>query len=475
MPRTGRSAPGAIRFWREAQLPESNWAAAVGYARFAREGIWCAAMLGWACAAPIQAGQSDFGAGLSLTYDSNVARVETNPRSEWTRALMVGLSYRENTADVTARVLVQLETRHFYHHTFSDDTSGFLDSAAVWTILPRRLTWSVDETYRQVLLTITAQDTPANRAKSNSLNTGPDFIFPLSSTNSAVIGGRYGRFDIENSNRDNRRYTAYARGLHALSQQTTLSLSYEAARVFFEPRAQVFPEVRREDVFGRYENRSVVNSTTIDLGTSRLTRYGGPVLEGNRLARLTFSEAFSSQSLLRLAFSDQISDSYSDLIGGIASSTAPRDPTVAAPNGAEVASGDLYRSKRGDLAYVNNDGHSVYTLQTYGRRVDFVTLDLDYHEKGAAFQWTWLYTGATRFNAAAAYAKRTFDSFDREDIDRNISAGVLYRLDRNVTITMEGGRSERESTAPSSSYVDYRVMLLLGYSSGPNYEAQSRR
>jgi hypothetical protein len=430
---------------------------------------------GWACATPIHAGEFDFGVGLSLAHNSNIARVETNPQSEWSQALMAGLSYRENTIDVTARVLGQMERRRFYNHTFSDDTGGFLDGAAVWTILPRRFTWAVEDAFRQVLLNITAPDTPTNRTKSNSLSTGPDFTFPLSSTNSAVIGGRYGRIDIENSINDNRRYTAYVRGVHALSAQTKLSLNYEAGRAYFEPGAQVFPKILREDWFGRYENRSSANSTTVDVGTSRVTRYGGPALEGGRLARLTLSEAFSSQSTLRLALSDQISDTYTDLIAGVVSSTAPRETGVVALSGSAFASGDLYHSKRGDLAYVNNDGRFGYTLQAYGRRVDFVTLSQDYHEKGGTFLWTWLYSGAMRFNATADYTKRTFESLDREDKDRNFGAGVTYRLNQNVTIAMEGGRTERESTKASSSFVDNRVMLLLGYSTGPLYTVQSRR
>jgi hypothetical protein len=438
-------------------------------------------MLGWACATPIHAGQSDFGIGLSLVHNSNIARVETDPRSEWTRSLTAGLFYQENTVDVTARVLAQVERRHFARQTFSDDTTGYVDGAVIWTILPRRFAWTVEDVFRTVQVDITAPDTPANRTKANSLSTGPDFTFPLSSTNSAVIGGRYGRFDIENSNTDNRRYTAFARGVHAVSAQTKLSLNYEGVRAHFEPGAQVFPKALREDWFGRFENRSVINSTTIDVGTSRVTRYGGPALEGRRLERLTLSEAFTPQSTLRLAFSDQTSDTYTDLIRGVTSATTPTDSGAVLVQSADLARGDLYHSKRGDLAYVNNDGHFAWTLQAYWRRVDFETLDQDYRENGGRFLWSW-FSGPMRFNVSAESARRAFSPVDpkspvlgRKDADRNYSAAVTYRLSGNVTVTMEGGRIERESTAPSASFVDGRVMLLLGYSSGRLYEAQSRR
>jgi hypothetical protein len=350
----------------------------------------------------------------------------------------------------------------------------------VWTISPRQLIWIVEDVFRDVQVDITAPNAPSNQAKSNSLNTGPDFTFPLSSTNSAVIGGRYGRFDVEHSNSDNRRYTAYARGVHALTAQTKLSLNYEAVRAHFEPDAQKFPKILREDWFGRYENRSTTNSTTVDLGTSKVTQYGGPSLGGSRLARLGLSEAFSSQSTLRLALSDQISDTYPDLIEGVTKSTATKEGVAA--TGVNLATGEVYRSRRGDLAYVNDDGRFGYTLQAYQRQVDFETLDQDYVEKGGRFLWTWVFSGAMRFTAFGEYLRRNFNPEDpkspvngRQDVDRNFGAGATYRLNSNLSVALEGGRTERQSTVPGTSFVDNRIMLLLGYSSGPLYEVRPRR
>jgi hypothetical protein len=122
---------------------------------------------------------------------------------------------------------------------------------------------------------------------------------------------------------------------------------------------------------------------------------------------------------------------------------------------------------------VNNDGRFGYTLQAYGRRVDFVTLENnDYQEKGGKFVWTWN-SGVMRFNASWDYTRRTFES-DRQDTDRNYEASVTFSVNRSVTISVHGGHSERQSTAPSNSSVDNRVVLLLGYSSG-FFDVQSRR
>ncbi len=135
--------------------------------------VWCAPMLAWACAAPIHAGQSDFGFGTSFTYNSNIARLRTDPKAEWTQALITGLSYQENTIDVTTRVLAQVERRHYYRHTFSDETSGIFDGSMVWNVLPRRLAWTVEDVLREIQVDITAPNTPSNLTKANALNSGP--------------------------------------------------------------------------------------------------------------------------------------------------------------------------------------------------------------------------------------------------------------------------------------------------------------
>jgi hypothetical protein len=385
--------------------------------------------------------------------------------------MMAGFALTENTMDVTARLLAQIDKRQYRHNTVSDDTGGFLEGVGVWTILPKRLTWTVEDTFQEVLLNVAAPDTPSNRAKSNTLSTGPNFTFPLSSTNSTVIGGRYGRFDVENSSSDNWRSTAYVRGFHTLAAQSMISLNYEASRVYFEPGA-LFPKILRKDVFTRYETQSGLNGATFDLGTTRVTRYTDTDLSG-RLVRLTLSGALSSLSVLRLAFSDQISDTYSDQIAGVAATTAPGQGGVENPTG--TASGDLYRSRRSDLAYVNNSGGFGYTLQGHARRVDFETLEQDYHDGGARFIWTWVPSGAMRLNAIIDYTRRTYDSFDREDRDRSFTAGMTYRVNRNVTVAVDGGRTVRESTVPSVGFVDNRVMLFLAWSSGPFFDPRLRR
>jgi hypothetical protein len=433
------------------------------------------AALGWALAwsTPILAAQVDYGVGLSATYESNMFRTTTDPRRELYESFMVAANIRESNNDLSLRALAQIEHRHFTQHTFSDDTTGYLDGAALWTISPQRLTWALDDTYREVQLNVTAPDTPSNRTKSNTLSTGPDLIFALDSANSVLTGGRYGRFDVQNSVTDNRRYGGYLRGVHLLSPQSKISLNAEATRVFFEPAATPFPDVLQQNWYGRFESLYAGSGATIDLGRTHVTQYdGGQTLDGN-IGRLTLLKTFGIESTLRISYSDEISDTYSDLLRGVTLAGLPTDPGVVIIQ--SVATADLYHSKLGTAAFLNQGGRFQYTLVGLGRKVDFATLDEDYEERGGRLYLSWVQSGTTRLSVSGDYSKRTYLTLDREDVDHNYLATLEYRPNQNLTVTLVANSIKRDSTAPGISYVDRRGMLLVGFTFGHQFEVQSRR
>src|SRR5215471_13009266 len=180
-----REAESATRPWRKGWRAEGKSTPATRPATCRASGlILSIAVMCGAWSARVCAGQGDFGVGLSLTYDSNVSRSEVNPQADLIQTTYAGFSYLENTADVSARLFVQMERRRYQQETFNNDTAGIIDAAVVWSISPRRFTFTVENVFREVLVTVTQPDTPSNRTNANALNTGPDLTFRLSSSNS---------------------------------------------------------------------------------------------------------------------------------------------------------------------------------------------------------------------------------------------------------------------------------------------------
>jgi hypothetical protein len=431
---------------------------------------------GWT---PALAGQYDLGAGFMLGHDSNITRT-TDPRAEWTNTWLAGVGYVERTADLTARVLAQVERREFVRNTYHGDTGYFLNGAAVWTIAPQQLSWTVEDLAGESLIELTAPDTPANRARTNSLSTGPELTFRINPANIPVIGARYGRYDIEGPG-DNRRYTGYARWLYRLSEPEKLSLNYEAMHVDFTPPA-LFLNFLRQDQFLRYERVSPLNSLGLEGGTTHIQRYGGDQTNG-RLARVAVLHMLTSDAAVRVNLSDQISDAATDLIRGVTQTTSTLTPATAfeaaavAPlTGSNVATGDVYRSQRGELSYIERGRRIGSNLQGYTRRVDYAnTVDQSYREKGGNLTLTWTRSDAVRIDASAEYLKRTFPSLGERDMDRTGILGTTYRLTRGLAASVEIRLMERESNVLLQSFLDRRVMLLLSYSTGQQYSATPRR
>lgn len=421
--------------------------------------------------APALAGEFAYGAGYTLTHDSNISRVPNDAIAEWTQSLVGGMAYQERTADLNARILAQVEQRDYLRNTYSDDQAYFVNGAAIWAISPRQFAWSVEDLASQVRLDITTPETPNNRTNANSLSTGPDFLFRLDPVNTAAVGARYRRFDIAGPG-DNKGYTGYARLLHQASALTNLSLNYQAMRVDFQDPS-TFNNFLREEWFLGFVTGLPLGSVGMEVGTSRLTPDGGKELKG-RLARFTLSRQLTSESSLQASLARQYSDTGSDLLGGVTSVT---QATGASPS-TIVFTEDAYYSKRGDLAYVNRSGRFGYALRGHVRNDEHQQqLNLNFDERGARIECAWLYSGGPRIGLYTEYLGRTFSNLDQRDTAHTSGVGVTYRLTRNVNIVVEGARFEQTSTAASfkNNFVDRRVTLVLAYSSGQLYTVQSRR
>jgi len=428
----------------------------------------CCAVL---AAAPAAAGEFGYGGGYSLAYESNPAQLSAGAQHDWVNAVSGGIAYQERTDELNASLLAQVEKRVYRSNEQLNTTQASLSGIGVWTISPKLLSWTVEDSLRNARIDITAVDSPANRTEVNSLRTGPDLNLRFSSTNSSVIGARLGKLDSETSGLSNDTLSAYVRWLHRMSEQSTLSLNYEAQRADLEDGSLV-PATFRTDLYARFETRPLPNSFALDVGTTRVSRTDADDLSG-RLVQLTAARQFTPQSVLRISYLSRYSDTFSDMIQGLTNPTVPGE--TAQVLGVDVLSTDFYYSERGEIVYSSDDGRFIYGLRGYARQVDYQTLNLDFDELGTRVDWGWHYTGSTQIYATASYLKRNFRTFTQVDVDRNAALGARFAMNQNMSLSLEAARTEHETTSALGAFVNSRVMLVFGYSSGPLYAARTRR
>jgi len=453
----------------------------------------CVALLCWAStdSVPVFAAQTDLGGGLSLTHESNVTKDSTVPGCanppcpEWTEQLFAGLAYEERSPELTARAQAQVERRHFVRNVFPDDTGFFFDGWGVWSISPRFFTWALQDIFRELNTSPDASATPATLDRTNTLSTGPEFRFRVNPNNTPVLGARYGQFrNLGNQSGsqaqgDSSRYTVYGQWLHQLSAASTLSPNAVATRIHFDDPTAQYTNVSREDFYFRYDFAQPDTRQTLDLGRTRVVQYGGQEYSG-RLVRYMGQWPRTLQSAFRVLAVDQISDTYSDTIldQDFSISTLPliREEGVAVPLGvSNFAVTDIYHSQRGEFGYWSQGELLGYSIQGNLRRVDYATLDQDYDEKRGRLSLFWLVSIQVQAYAYTQYLRRDFPSRNQQDTGREMAVGMVYKLGRTLSFTLEGGRTERQSSAPNLGFVDNRMVLVLGYSTGSLYLPRSRR
>lgn len=434
-------------------------------------GTWVATLcLAGFGGAPVQAGDLIYGAGYSLTYDSNINRVPSGALAEWTQALMGMLNYQERSIDFNAQILAQVERRNYLRNTYPDQTIYNVNGAAVWTISPRQFTWTVEDVARQVVLNITAPDTPSNRTNTNAFRTGPDFTLRLDPTNNVVIGAKYGRYTITGPG-DTKSYSGNAALVHRVSELTTLSLNYVATRLYPLDLGPLVggPRIDIRQAFLSLQTTRPLGTLILDAGTNSFTQEGTAISRNDRLVRLLFLRDLSSAQSLRLSFDSQYFVTSTELLSGV---TNPTQSTAGTPSTPPtiVATQDAYYSRGGDLSYLNQSaGSFVLGLGASGRHIDYQNpLNSDYDERGGRIEGTWLSSDATRIRVRTDYTRRTFQQDPiREDHLFRIGMGVSFSPTQNVSISVDADRLRQSSSQPQFDFLDQRAMLTLTYTSAP--------
>ena len=410
----------------------------------------------------VVAGELAYGGAYTYQYDSNVTRVQDNPVSDTIQTGVAGLSYQQNTEALTANLVAQVSRKFYAKKTFSPETTYYANGAALWVISPQLLSWRLEDVASQILLDITAPDTPTNRTNSNSLNTGPDLTFRLGA-DSVILGARYSRFDVQGSG-DNYRYTGIARYLHPLSSMSVVSLNTEAQDIYFSPPA-VNAEIIRQDTYGRYQLSSNVDELTVDLGTTHNGAVGGQDITKPLIA-IYGTHKLTPTAAIHTTILDRTLDTYSYLASGVTTPVPPTDPTagVGSPSPTTLT-GDVYQKRYADLVFVTTGTFLGSTAQAYAQHIDYQTLAQDYDERGGRVSATWSYSVDLHLRAQAEYIRRTFTSFTREDTDKNANIGVLYLMNPNFSLAFLGERLQRSTTAAGANFFDLRATMYLIYSS----------
>ncbi len=430
----------------------------------------------WQCA---YAGDLGFGVGYIGEYTDNIQRVPANPQEDWINSVLAGVAYRENSPELAARVQAQVEYRDYTREIYQDETLFNLNTAAVWTIKPQRLLWSLEDRYDQIPQDATLALTPSNREAANIFTTGPDLLVYLNPVDVLVFGVRIGNTWFQQSDADSMRYVGTLRWRHQTNANANYSLNYEAQKVMFTdapapPVTAALQNFLREDIYMRLDRRHALSRLVADLGGTRIDpeideKYSKP------LVRLNWAQRLSSESALGVAFSREYMDIGSSLLSGVVDPTAPEPVAVAPAIPPDISSGDIYYSQRSEVFYNRTGSYLALHADGYQRDIDYETTSQDRIETGGRALVTYNLSATFAASLLGMTLRTEYQNFSR--IDRDVDYGIqfTYRINEHLSLSLGGRHFERNSTDAPSSYTETRGLLGLLYSTHPVFVPVVRR
>ena len=406
------------------------------------------------------AGDLSYSLGIDATSHSNIQNIPTGGDYDIVQSAVAGINYIENSPELAALVSGSAVSRSYLFNTFHDDVAVNLNASAQWTMSPRRLVWTADESQQNVVRDPTQADTPANRVSTNAFNTGPDLFVHFGPVNSASLAIRRGNVSVENSTLDNSRYSAALRWLYVPSSVSELSLNLEHLRVNYYDDA-VNADFQQKDYFFSYKRRQSRSLFAIDVGKTTILRNSLAALEGG-LGRLRIDYQINSASTLEISVATETQDTGAALLSVVSTANS----SAASVGSTAVISSDLFVHRQGSLSYRRAAFDFSWFIQTTWHYIDFKIVPDDREERALHAEAAYSPAATETTTIIVNYLGSKYTLRDRADRDYLLGLRYSYRIGRQVTVGMEVQRASRASSDNTSDFSDSSVRLTFTYSSG---------
>lgn len=409
--------------------------------------------------------------GYRVEFSDNIRRVATGQEKETLNVLFGGVVYQDTTPALDLRFAPAAEYLDYKRDTFDDEARLTLDSSAIWTLSPRRLTWTLQDTARQVRIDPTRPDTPANTALANFLSTGPDLYVRFTNINTLQLGARYVNVYVAETDLDNERGEGYARWLYQYSPITVLSLNYDVQEARFE-NPTISPNFERRDAYFRVTTQQARSTFVADLGRTQIKREAADDLAGG-LARLTWTRRSTMETNFGLLAESGFSDTGTDLEATAAAANAPAEGGAAQTVSQNLVARDIFRAKRADIFFDRRGTRFASTFRLSERRLEFQAAPLDDRDEGIVdVALTYFYSAASSLGIYGRRGRIEYRNRVLTDTDTTVGVRWQRSITRSVSVSLDFQRWERSSTDPGREFTEDRVLLGVLYSSGPVQRGQ---
>jgi hypothetical protein len=406
---------------------------------------------------PAFSAELDWSLESTVGHTDNATRVATDEISDTIGSIGGHIDLKREGSRIDGRLRARGSYRDYFDNTYS---SEFLGSGAAELrigLIGEALTWSVDDTFGQVLGDSLAPATPENRENVNIFSTGPDLRVQLGRSTELVIGGRYQNASYQDENNvDNNRITGDIALVRRTSPSVAWSLNVNASNVDFDGENN--PGYDQQEVFVRLESKGANQTLTADLGVSFLD--GGDQTDQTAVIRLNWIRQLTPSWALELEAGSQFENADDQFAYGVSggvdlggtqdvllSGQAMRNDTAAI---------DLrFERPRTRLRIHGDVGNETYP--------DTVGLDRELWSLGA--EVTRRLTAKLEATLSIAHEDRHYDADEGSDKTDRYGVRLDWRIGRAVYLGIEG-RWEDRSGDTGFSYDETVYLASISYRPG---------
>lgn len=401
---------------------------------------------------PVPAAEIDTYASYAAEYTDNALLVPLAPTSDLVHHLNVGAFYEQTGKQLEARILADIQYRHYTNGALEDYVIPALDGTQTWFLTPGRFHWFIQDRLKQEKIDPLAAPVSTNQESINVFTTGPTFMARLGPVDSLELEARYTNTFYSQTFEDSDRSSEAVRWKHALSAITDLTNSLEGHRVDF--------------IHGAHESYRVYEAklgiTTRRRQTTIDADIGGTVLDrdvsedrSRPRGRFSFQYHPNPAALFGFVYEAKYSDLTLDIL------------ELPITRGVDVKSGNVYYGLTADLVYARTWAPTKAQFHLYARDRDYIDATPNELAYGSSVNVGHDFSSLLNGNVAASYER--IDYVGESPItDARVGLRTTYRLREDLNWIAELRWVRRDSPDPARTYEERAAVLTILYGRRPD-------
>jgi hypothetical protein len=399
-------------------------------------------------------------AGGQVAYSDNI-RLDNTEKNETPVSAIAGINIVEDTSFISFQLDGDLQYIDYTRGTFSDELLAAVNLDLLIRPISERLDWYVTNNYGQILEDTLSVPSPSNREDVNFFSTGPDLKFRIGSTDRLTLYGRYSDAYYEERPFDNQRFNygvSYSRAL-----QGSRSVGLYVVQYMVDYDNALLTDYDRTDAFLRFESETSKSRLRVDGGWSKVDPDDASDDDSGLLAEIDFTREITGNSSITAFYGYNYSDSgerFRDL----------SDEEQELGGEDVILVDDPFQLQQFSLGYERTTNIDRFRIAVGFDDEDYTDSNDEDRQVGRFdIGYTRDLAPSISVGIDGDYARRDYQTIDREDKDWSIGVFGIYQLNQNIDFRLEVRARERDSTGEDifdPGYDENRVFLEVRYATG---------